>query len=49
MSFCAFETSVKVFMKHKAEGMQLISAAFYSVAKNYEMLFEHYVIILLLL
>lgn len=46
MSFCAFETSAKVLMKHKTEGMQLNSAASYSVAKrNCEMLFEHYVII----
>lgn len=35
MSFCAFETSAEVFMKHKTEGMQLISAVTYhSVAKK---------------
>jgi len=32
MSFCAFEISAKVFMKHKTEGMQLISAVSCSVA-----------------
>lgn len=47
MSFCAFEISAKVFMKHKTEGTQLISAVFYhSVAKrNCKMLLEHYIII----